>query len=465
MGWIAAVGERGETIAPPPLPPSEDFGPLGAGSLDQRVRAIRDGTAPFAVTHPGGSPTVVNPGDSIATKITTAGAGGTLWFTKGTHNVTAQLVPLTGQTWVLESIAGYTRAPGDSAVLDGGNGALNALVMSPNANVTIRGGVWQNQGNIDSATFASAIFHNGGSAKGGWLVQDAIVKDNFFAGVKFSAPNCVARRVYMTNNGRYGPNCTENDSFERYTGIVFDKCRWSFNNSRLLDTGTSAGGSKFLHCPGLVISQCWVHDNHGFAIWPDVPNVCGDIEVSNNVVENNRRAGIFLEGPTGGNVVTRNYLINNGTSAVFGGSNPADTNNSQMMITNSDSTLGSGIRSVVSRNVFDFTGAQAQSLGRLFVIWNHDTHPGRCRNWDITTNQFWLRDSTFDERIGGRDTAVTGSPQMWAGDIDFIDNEYHVAAPSNQYWEWDTDSGVGTARNYTDWRIFHPADDVNLVQI
>lgn len=471
MGWIAsqAVGRRWQEIGPPDAPPpggTPTFGPrpdLGDIALATRAQAVRDGTIPQAVTHPGGSPTVVNPGDNWTTKANAAGTGATLWVTKGTHNLSSYgpVVPLAGQNWILESALGYTRTASDSAIVDGGNGALNALIMSNALNVTIKGGVWQNQGNASSATWAAAIFDNGGLTKGGMLVQDAIVKDNYNVGIKFSAPNCIARRCYVTNNGRYNFNSSESLPGERYTGVIVENCRWSFGNSNLIAPGGNASGSKFVHCTGLIVRKCWVHDNYGFGIWSDYPSSTGGVVYSENVAETNARAGLFLEGVHSGSAAIRNYVLNNGNDVTIGGEAATSNNAMGIHITNSDTTIDGGVRGDVTRNVVDYTLAQSAIKGGLLQVWSHQVHPAPMRNWDIHLNQFWLRDATQTARVSGRDTDPDS--QLWANDIDFFDNEYHVASLTNSYWRWGTGTEEpGSVKDWNAWRTFHPGDTARV---
>jgi hypothetical protein len=418
--------------------------------------AIRAGTAPLAVTHPGGSPTVVNPGDSVAAKITTAGAGGTLWFVKGQHNLAGSVAPLAGQTWLLESIAGYSRTPSDSAVLDGLNGSLNALVMSSAANVTIKGGLFRNQGNASSESWAACILHNGGTGAGGWLVQDTIIANNFNVALNFQSSNCTARRVYITNNGRYGPNFTNAVVGQQYTGTVLEYCRWSFNNTRLQDPGAQpgAGGSKFVHHPGIIIRYCWVHDNYGFGIWPDfVGSSIGQVQMIENVVENNRRSGLFFEGTRGGCVALRNYVKNNGwDSASIGGFPATGQNNVQIRIANADSTLGTGVRGNVEGNYIDFDLPQSAAIGRALLMWNHDGEPDDTKAWDVHGNQFWFR-TTDNSRMGGLDNKVAGT-QLWLGNNNFYENDYQLASLTPSYWDWDSGSGQGVAKTWAQWQAF-----------
>jgi hypothetical protein len=421
--------------------PTPDFGPTPGED------AVRTATAPLAVTHPGGSPVTVNPGDSVSTissKITQAGTGGTLWFNKGTYNLTASIVPLAGQTWVLEGAAGYSRTAANSAVLTGNDGSMIALIQSSAANVTIRGGVLEHQGNDVNGTIGAALLHTGGA--GGWLVQDLISRNNFNRAMNFQGPNNTARRVYMHNNGRYGPNVTDSGAAEDYAGNVFEKCRWSFNNERQLDTGAAAGGSKFVHAPGIVIRECWVHDNWGAGIWCDfVNNQIGGAQYIDNVVEHNRLNGMFLEGVWGGCAILRNFVYNNGYDpTAVAGVSPQITNRVQIRITNSDSTLGTGVRGRVENNLVDFDLAQSSVLGAALLLWNHNGQPNDVKNWTVNNNLFRFRDTANNLRIGGRDTKDTGT-QLWAGNNFFGDsNHYEVASLSAAYWQWGSGSDTGT---------------------
>jgi len=455
MGWIAAVGKRGGGITQPDPPGGFFYGPLAG------PQAVRDGTIPQSVNHPGGSPTVVNPGDPIATRITQAGAGGTLWFTKGTHVNTSRKTPLAGQTFVFESASGYNRSAADSAVLDGQNANFEAHFMSGVNNVTFRGGVLMRQGNSSTlATWAGAIVAEDGAS--GWLIEDLIAKDNWNRGINVTCDG-VVRRCYSTNNGRYGMNVQSNVG----DGLVVEKCRISHNNARELLSGGDASGTKFAaQSPdNFRLRDNWVHDNRGFGLWIDVPNISGGHWITGNVCENNWRAGIFLEGAMGGSKIQRNYCINNGKDYTIGGHAPASTNNVQLFTTNSDQTLGSGIRGDISQNDVDFTRTPTvPDPGMLILLWSHDAHPGRVKNWDVHNNRMWIRRTTDAKIVGGHDTATSGT-EVWAGDNDFYDNEYHVANTGASYWEWDTGTGQGVTKNYAQWQTFHPADNDALIPI
>lgn len=459
MGWVAAVGERGETItAPGGGSGSGVYGPLlGA-------EAVRLATTPQSVGHPGGTPTVVNPGDSIQSKINTAGNGGVLWFVKGNHLLSAAVAALPGQNWYLESIAGYTRTAADSAIIDSQNSPIEQTIYGgPTAvDFKIHGGVFRRSGASGVSVSALNVLLQGDNS----LIEDAIIKDNYNNALHLGpGTSCIARRVYMTNNGRGGfsADCV---------GGVLTKCRISFNNTRLLEIGgggSHAGAMKVVgSAGGFRFEDNWIHDNLGYGIWPDVPNVSGGHKATGNVCEHNSRAGIFFEGPTGGCVISRNYLLNNGyDTQLIGGVVPDFWNNCQLQITNSDQGLGSGVRGQVTRNIFDYNLTQSENHGGLLSHWQHAGHPGRQNKWDVFENQWWFRSSTshVQGRLNMTDASTTGA-LMGDADLGFFDNEYHVASPSAEYW---TEVEPGTRNedrvNYTQWQARFTGDDLALVTI
>jgi hypothetical protein len=461
MGWIAAIGARGQVVTlPPPPGGGEIYGPLAG------AQAVRDGTTPLAVTHPGGSPTVVTPGDNIATKITTAGTGGTLWFTKGTHVNTSRKTPLAGQTLVFESAAGNNRTAANSAIIDGQNANFESHFMTGAANVTIRGGVFTRQGNSagDASTWHATILHDGTPGAGGWLVEDAVITANRNTGLKFQGPNCTARRTTATNNGRYG--ITSASIGSQTANILFEYCEVGFNNARILDPGDNAGGSKFTQTNGIICRYCYVHDNWGPGLWADLPGHFGNVQFRENVLERNRRAGIFLEGVLGGCVVHRNYCLNNGWDPnSIGGDFPLSPN-AAIKITHADSTLGSGVRGVVSRNDIDFNLSPNTHDGWMIFLWNHNPpHPNQMRAWDVFENRMWLRNTTAP-RVGGQDQDPSTN-QLWDGNIVWSNNKYHVANPSSpaNYWSWGTGAETGSSKSYTQWRAFHAGEAISLASL
>jgi hypothetical protein len=438
--------------------PPETYGPLAGPQW------VRDSCTPQAVVHPGGSPTVVTPADDVAAKITAAGTGGVLWFTKGTYNRFSAANPIAGQTWYLESAAGYARSSADSVVFDGGGNNLTTLIGSGGVGVTIKGGVLQNAGDVNSPVFAGGILATGAT----WTLQDIIVKNNFNNGIETQGSNTTIKRCYCTNNGRYGITCNFNGTSDA-TGTLLESNRISFNNARGLDPGGDSSATKFTHQPGITCRYNWVHDNKGFGIWADFAgnDIVGG-QFIENVSEHNSRAGIFQEGTDGGNVY-RNYLLNNGyDTATYVTNTPTFENCVQIRITNADSSQGPS-RGNVERNLIDYTLGQSGNQGGAILLWNHDGHPDLVKNWDIHHNQIWLRQSVT-QRVGGLDNAVFSLFQVWDGDNDFFSNEYHVANGQENiaYWKWDSGTGQGVSKTYTganQWQSFHPSDNLPLVVI
>jgi len=445
---------------PEPPPPSGDVGPIGSGSLAQRVQAARDGTIPLAVTNPGGSAVVVVPGDNIVSKRNTAGAGGTLWFTKGTYTLTGAVAPLAGQSWILESIAGFTRAAANSAIFDGADGALAQLIFNDQPDVTIRGGVFQRQGNASSPASSGAIINTGT----GFTLEDAILQNNWFRGFA-GGEGTVCRRCWFKDNGNMG------FSGGGGSNEIYQAIRVSGNNTRLLDPGNQGGAFKIRPGSNVQLLDSWIHDNLGFGAWWDSQGTGSDRNIAiGNVIEHNALAGLFFEGPWGGCKAQHNYLVNNGYyTATIGTVGPAPYNDVQFRITHADQSFGVGVRGDVSFNYFDYTLPQDADHGCHLLLWNHQPPwPNNMKNWDIHHNEFWMR-SAQTRRIRGEDhgTTVNGdfdpNLQVWEGDIDFYSNTYYVQNAATSWFMWGDGDGAAGSRNYTQWQGYHPGETGALV--
>lgn len=435
------------------------FGPtLGA-------QAVRDGTAPHAVTVFPGTPgvnfTQLNPAASQATNQAAINADATrkVWAPKGFYAEATHYIPKPNTEYRFEGkslVSGWpnsTRSVADSAILDGGNGALNSLFWAPVLNVTVKGGKFQNQGNASSATYARAIFANGGITKGGWLVEDAEICNNYNIGIGFAAPNCIGRRIYAHDNGRYGINAAPNTSGDvSYAGRIYEYCRVSGNNTRHLNVGGDAGGSKFLYTDGLILRYMWVHDNYGFGLWPDFDNLNAVIE--ENVCENNRSGGIFYEASFGGTVINNNLLLNNGIGAPTDPQNPEPPDwfrAVQLLVSCSDGTLGPGTGIDVHHNIID--GAY-RAMGAI----NHPDHPNDSKDIAFHHNQLWLRNATAisgaSGSVGGQDSQTTKTLWTASPAVTFEDNEYHVALLGTSYHKWDSGTGGGSIKTRAQWQAY-----------
>jgi hypothetical protein len=422
----------GEAASPPGI-----YGPTGGN------QGIRDGTAPRAVVHPGGSPVTVNPGGSIASAITTAGVGGTVWVTKGNYPISTSLSPLQNQTLVFESASGYSRSMSDSAVLDGGNGPLNSLVLSNASGVTIRGGLWKNQGDATSQTWASAILLGGGSAAGGCVVEDAIIGPNYNTGLTYQGPNCIARRDYLVANGRYGMVISNKGSDPLYAGDVVERCRFDNNNTRQLDPATvtgDSGANKYTNCTGLIFRTSWCHDNYGAGFWQDIHG--NDTLVEDCVMENNLYWGIFYEICSGGTRIRRNALYNNANLS------PSSTwfNAVGLLLSCSDATTG-GSNSVIEvyQNVID------ESNERAMGCIDHTSHTMLQKGAYFHDNDVWLRSSDTG-RVGGFSNRNTNI-YLAASNNRFENNHYHVTNTTLAKWHWNT-VAAGVDKTWVQWQAY-----------
>lgn len=436
-------------------PPPELYGPTLTAPV------VRTNTAPAAVTIFSGVPgvdyTQLNPLNSQVTNqaAITNDTTGKVWFPSGTYSCTSAYSLNANTEYRLQSIAGYTRTASDSAVIDGGGRSINALVMSPSINVTIKGGLWQNQGNASAPGYAG-ILHNGGSTKGGWVVEDAIITTCAAVGLRFQGPNCTARRVYAHTNGRYGMAISENAAGDPvWTGMVVENCRIANNNTLHFNVGGDAGGTKFLECE-IICRNNWAHDNYGSGLWFDTSLTNSLIE--DNVCEDNRNWGIFYERSFGGTFIRRNALYDN----AFG--TPTDPLNPeapdwyravQLLISCSDGTLGLGTGIDVSRNIID---GSTRAIGLV----QHGVHPWDCRDIDFHHNQLWLRNTAqlgddsaqFGAQVGGFDVEVPKILWTVTPPITFDYNEYHVGNLATKYWKWDSGTGGGVPKTWAQWQAY-----------
>jgi parallel beta-helix repeat protein len=426
--------------ADPGSPPvSSGYGPTAG------VQPTRDSTIPYAVTIPTGTFTTVNPGDNIATKITTAGVGGTLWFTKGTYTVAATLNPLLNQTWVLESAAGYTRDTTNSAVLSGSS-LITALVLASVAGVTIRGGVFQNQGTSATTTSTAAIQHTKGgvNADGGWLVEDAIIWNNAFGmGIRLCGDNCTMRRLYVHTNGRYGLN-SAGISGDRVNNLLIENCRVRNNNTTQQDPEFDSGGTKFTHQDGAIVRSCWFENNYGSGIWFDGDNV--NCTYQDNVIEDNRNWGIFYEISGGGTTIQRNYLSGNGVLAGDGNIFASP----QILVSTCDGqSLGGTFNSIeITKNLITGSG---QSIYLIDTAGHLLGYPATRSVHVLDNDVTWTTTNTNRTGAGGN----TSSDQIYTRDNTFEDNHYHTPDTSPAYFHWSGGTpGAGVNKTWAQWNAF-----------
>jgi Right handed beta helix region len=207
----------------------------------------------------------------------------TYWFAPGMHTLGSgrytQIRPGTGATFI--------GAPG--AVIDGRHDNYYAFADSA-SDVTIsyltiqHFGTWggnfdQGVVNIDSAA--------------GWSIDHTTIRNNAGAGVMLGSHNTLSFDC-LANNQQYGFNAY---SPSGPTGLVLDHNDISGNNTYNWEARKSecgcTGGGKFWRVRGAVITNNWVHHNHGVGLWADTNNRGFDIE--NNYFQSNYDVGLIYE--------------------------------------------------------------------------------------------------------------------------------------------------------------------------
>jgi hypothetical protein len=441
MGWIAAVGKRGQIAEQPEPPPggTPTYGPVVG------VQATRDNTAMQSVAHPGGTVVTVPPGQLTQTTLA-QNPGARFWVTKGSHLVTSSLTPSANQKFWFESAAS-NRTTENTAVVHANNAVFAEYMIGGAASgVEIRGGVFMNYALTTSSPFHAAIRPKSAT---GWLVQDAEIGPNGRQGIRECGDNFVWRRLYVHDNGFYGVNTetSPRGAGVRLTGGLMEYCRL-FRNSTAVHGTANDAGQKFLHCNNSTFRYNWVNAHEGAGLWWDFQHQ--GHQIHDNVIENCWDWGLFYEWSFGGTKIYRNYLLNNGENSQ---PNVGFLNKTQLFLSTCDgSTVPGGIE--VYRNVVDGNSySPGSGVGYLLGIANH-TFPTRptSKSINIHDNQLWLR-GTSGERVGGSDQNATKT--MWTEPtLQWENNQYRVGSMSPSYWKWDSGSGVGTAKSWTAWQGF-----------
>jgi hypothetical protein len=458
VGWIAAVGARGQTITQPPPPGGgEIYGPT------QGRDWVVANAKPLAVTDPGGGVTFTTLAD-LQTKINANPAGTKFVHAAGGTMTWDQAVSLGGKAPKIYflGLAGST-----ATVINGGAANIIGITgQQTGAPAEIHGGRWTNFGSS-----SGQAFHGPMILKDGWLLEDFVVDGNFNAGFENQGSNVTIRRGRSSSNGQNAWRTNEYTSNgPKRTDNLYEHIETFSNNTRSLNPGDFAGGVKMLQVARNIGRYIYSHDEPGFALWYDNAEG-GTLHTGNGfeecVVENSSRCALFDEGSGSGSFFRRNYLKDCGRAVTIGGQVGSYLNCAAIRIDSADQTLGGTTRGDVSRNVIDYTLSQSGNIGGLIVLFNNEGHPDRCKNWDIHHNQLWLRSASAQSngRITGLDDATTGT-MLVNGNVDFFDNEYHVASTSVNYWQWFT---AGTRNevtmSYSTWQGHHPGDDIPRVLI
>jgi hypothetical protein len=219
----------------------------------------------------------------------------TFWFAPGIHTIGsdefAQIQPGDGSTYI----------GGPDAIIDGQNNALYAFTGEAR-NVTLQYLTVRNFGTGTSNNDEATVNHDGGR---GWTITHNLIINNDGAGVALG-PQSVTTYNCLKDNGQYGFTGFGGTNTTGGTNVLLDHNEISGNNvddwEALRDGCGCTGGGKFWESEDVVVSNNYVHDNHGVGIWADFNN--RGFLIENNWIENNDAHGIEYE-------ISYNFLIRN----------------------------------------------------------------------------------------------------------------------------------------------------------
>lgn len=370
------------------------------------------------VTAPVGA-VVVNPGSSIATAITTAGAGGTVFLAAGTHAVGASFTPLAGQTILGEY----------GAILAGG-GTTQYVVGTVNNGVTFK--------NLVVSGFnpphAAAALHGYGPGTS-WIVDHCEFTNNSKCGVQ-ATYGWEVRWCNIHHNGQTGIQSGQDGTNGTFGTGIHVHHNWVHDNNpgNLEDYLWDAGGSKFVQSDGIVIEDNVFSRNVGSGIWLDINNQ--NATIRRNLCQDNMSHGIWYEISHGSTLIYDNLIQRSGLGELRTVDEPAG-----IYISNSW-----GVE--VYGNVIEDTPDGIIGIN----VERPESSTGDPHHLD----QLNVHDNIV-RRVSRYATGVVGA---WTPldllDVDWQDNVYE-SVPTNA-WLW------GTALTFTDWQSYGRDGGTLLVQ-
>jgi hypothetical protein len=320
------------------------------------------------------------------------------------------------------------------AVIDGQNGGFVGIngVETPadRPGTVILGGVFQHFGNANAPGYIQPVL-----VRRNAVVDGTEFRENFNAGLVIYGDNARVSNVYTHHNGVYGLGVTHLCvGCPAPKGVIIEDSEIAFNNTRRLDPGHDAGGTKFTAgTDRMIVRGNEVHDNYGAGLWWDGFNK--NVQVYGNVIYNNRNWGIFYEISYGGTKIHHNTLTNNGV----GDGSANWIMNVQLLVASSDGSIGGSGGIEIYENTID--GA-AYPLGVI-------THSGRPITKGVYVHDNVMTLRVASTRVGGIDSSGTG--QMFAASSGnrFEANTYRVPNPNGAYWAWN-----GQTLTWAQWRSF-----------
>jgi hypothetical protein len=321
------------------------------------------------------------------------------------------------------------------AVVDGQNGGFTGIsgrgAPAGRRGALILGGTFQHFGNAGAPSWVAPVI-----LSEGWVVKGSEFRENFNSGLVVLGDDARVSNVNTHHNGRYGLTVTHacNDC-PGPKGVVVENSEIAYNNTRQLDPGYDAGGTKFsAGTSGTVVRRNRIHHNFGSGVWFDTGH--RNARIYRNRIFENYRWGIFWEASYGGVEVHHNSLSGNGVGD--GSSNPF---NGQIVVADSDGGA-SGIE------IFD-----NEISGGAFPITLIDdsNRSGSTRSVSVRDNVMTLQgDATL---VGGFGLDVF-SPDAHNR---FEGNTYRVRDRDASHWAWN-----GQTLTWPQWRAIGHDNDGSL---
>jgi hypothetical protein len=267
-----------------PMPPLTGFAPLAGNRGNAASHAGAEICGNHAIlTGPSKPPkgaVIVPSGDNSSLA---PAAHTTYWFASGIHtfgsNPYGQIIAADGDVFI----------GGPNAVLDGRLKNQYAFTAAA-SNVTVEYLTIRRFGAVGSNNGQAVVNHNSGR---NWSIQNNTVIDDAGAGV-FLGPHSVTRYNCLSHNGEYGfasyKSHGDNDVVLDHNEIVANN---TYNWEKHVYGCGCSGGGKFWDTNGGTVTNNWVHDNRGPALWADTDN--NDFDFARNDIEENTGEGIIVE--------------------------------------------------------------------------------------------------------------------------------------------------------------------------
>jgi len=456
------------------VPPPNTYGPtLGAPAVrlaaHPRVVSIFSGT-------PGVNFTQLNPANSQATNqaAITNDATGRVWFPKGTYSWNGALnlksnteYRLEGPEIINPGPGGGTRTSANSAVIDfnGGEGVAVQMPGGTLTNIIFSGGKIQNVGTSGSASYGLVLSADNST------VQDVEFDDCHERAIDIQDFSVVIQHCYIHHSGHVAMNSGGEGSVQILKNMFYRNLTRTYavgSTGDNVDPGGFGGTNKTLQLGGTssqVFAYNWVDSDQGFGPWWDYyrPASGAGALIEENVIENCAGAGIFYEASYGGTRIRRNYLKNNGygqNSAIIApGPSGLWTqtlfNRGQIQISCADGNAAAGLPGgiEIANNILDASsGGEALPHPMCVSIINGDWQPAtQPSGLNFHHNQIWIRGAgSFQQAVGGFDQGTI--KELWVAPMTFNNNDYHVQSLSNSNWRWDSGTGSGIPKTFSEWQ-------------